>query len=121
MFSEAACAEWVRVVGDASSGMTTYADPSSVRKEIGLVRISSLDDFTAPHDMAGKHYSSRQADLYIDCKGAKERLIDLTLYTDRMGKGKVVLSANGPVTWSLASARNVGPAIMHYACDGKVR
>ena len=121
MFSEAAYAEWVKVVSDTTGSVTTYADPSSIRKEIGLVKISSLDDFTAPHNMAGKSYSSRQADLYIDCKAAKERLIDLTLYTDRMGKGKVVLSANGPVTWSLASARNASTAIMHYACDGKVR
>lgn len=119
--SESSHAEWIKVTSDPTIGMTTYVDPSSIYKEIELVKVSTLDDFISSHGMAGQQYLSRRADLYLNCKDAKERLIDLTLYTERMGKGKAVLSANGPVTWSPVSARNVGSAMLNYVCNGKSR
>jgi len=121
VFSGSAAAAWVRVGGNHDV-LGSYADPASVRKQGGMVRMASLLDFKAPQteqSAGAAPYLSQRDRREYDCKAARYRLLDSSLHAGHMSKGKQVRS--GPIAggWSPVVSGSLGEALWKFACRKK--
>ena len=84
-----AYAEWV-ALGTTDDGMTTYADPGTIRRNGDLVKMWALYDFKTRHTVEGKSYLSYKVLREYDCAEERIRYLAFTFFSGKMGSGKVV-------------------------------
>jgi hypothetical protein len=116
--SDPAYAEWV-VVGVSDSGMTTYADPDTIRRKGNLVKMWYLYDFKTTQTILNKSYlSSRSQDEY-DCTHDRHRALASTSFSGNMGSGKVRSSYSIKGKWEPVSPGTITQALWKVACEKK--
>lgn len=93
--SSNALAEWREVGVDAAHKITTYADPSTIRKTGDRVQMWHLFDLKA----TTKTYRSLKAQNEYDCRQMQSRNLYTSAYKGSMGKGEVVGIESDPGDW----------------------
>ena len=87
--SSAAHAEWTRITTDQLSA--SYADMASIERSGNRAKMSlMMDYFQEQEDPMGSKVQSLAGDYQFSCKDMRYKQNSLTLFSDRMGKGKTV-------------------------------
>lgn len=113
--STAARAEWVRV--HSNDKLTAYADTSSMRKKLNIVKIWSLFDFRTEGVLSdGSTYQSIMRETEFNCRENQQRMISFTIHSGKMGKGKVLENGSDPQDWKPVSKENIAVNMKEFAC-----
>ena len=116
LVSTSAMAEWIRVHGNDK--VTVYADPSTIRKKLYVVRIMTLFDFRAENVLAdGNQYMSIMREAEFNCREKQQRMISYSIYSGKMGKGKVLDSGSEPQEWKPVSRASIALDMKNFACE----
>jgi hypothetical protein len=109
-----AWAAWKNVAEDERT--VTYADPASVKKSDGLVRMDSLIDYKAFQRMVEVGYFSQKAEAEYDCRERQVRSLNLFLHEEHMGAGKVIYEDTSPHDWEVVQPDSTTEALWKVAC-----
>jgi len=115
--SHSAFAEWVTVVTGKTA--TVYIDPSSIRKSNETVKAWVLDDLTKPINDFNKNtpLASIKTQVEFNCLTEMSRSIYFIGYSDRMGKGNVIVSGDSPESSYYPSPPDsVGGMLLEIVC-----
>jgi hypothetical protein len=99
--SSNAIAEWVRLGG--GDGTTFYYMPESIRISGDKTKVWVLYDYKSVKTIDTDRYLSIKAQLQLDCQEEGLKVLYSSFYSENMGVGKVVESAN------LSSYNNLRP------------
>jgi len=111
-----AYAEWMWIDDKAKDGMTTYANPDSIRRKGDLVKMEVLFDFrTAEHVADTTHLSFMTQDEY-DCTEGRSRRLAGTFFSGNMGSGKVVYNNSTKDKWKPVPPESVNHDLWKVAC-----
>lgn len=114
-FSSGAMAEWVWVA--SSDKVTAYADPSSIRKKLNIVKIWTLFDYREEGALSdGTPFMSVMRETEFNCKDGFQRMTGYAIHAGKMGKGKLVESGNEPQEWKPVSRAAMAVQMRKYAC-----
>ena len=107
---------WVRVGGDKSDAH--YANPSTIRRNGGMVRMWSILDFKKPQIRIGgvKPFMSMKDHSEYDCEEDRMRSLGSSVHTGNMGKGDVVLSSDDGGEWRAVAPGSRGRGLWSVAC-----
>jgi hypothetical protein len=103
----------------ANGGMDVYVAPASVRRSGDHARMLGLFDFKTRQDIEGKAFHSARNEYEYDCARPRQRMLTMTGFAGRMGKGAVVDSSNAPLPWEPVGSS--GPAYEHWQVACKRR
>ena len=110
-------AEWVWIDDKAKDGMTTYANPDTIRRKGDLVKMWTLFDFkTAEHVADTTHLSFKEQDEY-DCTKLRTRRFAGRFFSGNMGSGKVVYSNTTKDKWGPVPPGSVSHDLWKLACS----
>ncbi len=113
--SSSAMAEWVEI--GTTDKNTVYVDPTTIRKSGNKVKMWVLYDFNSAKETTGNKYLSVKAQDEYDCKEEQERLLFFSRYSENMGGGDTVYSANATnKDWSPVVPGSVGKVFWQLAC-----
>jgi len=111
-----AMAEWVRV--SSNDKVTTYADPGAARKRLNIVKIWTLFDFKAENTLSdGSQYYSIMRETEFNCRENLQRMLSYSIYSGRMGKGKILESGAEPQELKPVSKANIAQEMKNFACS----
>ena len=114
--SSSAMAEWVKVVTPFDEKLTTYADPSTIRKSGSRVKMLSMVDFKAAEEIKNDIYvKSVKRQIEYDCKDEKKRLLSGELFSGNMGSGEII-STSKMGDWIPASLGTGNIKLWEIAC-----
>jgi hypothetical protein len=114
--SGSAMAEWVRV--SSNDKVTTYADPGAARKRLNIVKIWTLFDFKAENTLSdGSQYYSIMRETEFNCRENLQRMLSYSIYSGRMGKGKILESGAEPQELKPVSKANIAQEMKNFACS----
>lgn len=116
-----AVAEWTRI--GSGNGTTHYVDLSSIRRSGETARMWLLQDYQEQKNISSMKYLSGQYFSEFDCKNQRHQLLQLALYSERMGRGQMVYGFKTPTaqleggdyiipdtieafSWKIACAKN---------------
>lgn len=118
--SNSAMAGWITVSeSNSNGGYTSYADPTTIRKNGNSVKMWILGDFKTAHATSdGKTWLSEKIQNEYDCKEDKTRALAITLFSGNMGEGDLVISGASP-KWEPNAPDSVGEILWKYACGKK--
>ena len=124
LISTSAKAGWINLGKGYSHDktFTNYVDTSTVRKSDNKVKMWDLMDFETAQKITNKgtnilFMSSKTLSEY-DCKKKKQRQLYLSLYTQNLGKGEVVMADNNPTKWAvIPDGRSAAEALWKFACE----
>ena len=103
----------------ANGGMDVYVAPASVRRSGDHARMLGLFDFKTRQVIDGKAFFSARNEYEYDCARPRQRMVTMTGYSGRMGKGAIVDSSDVPLPWE--SVGSSGPAYEHWQVACKRR
>jgi len=112
--SSPAWAAW-KNVGKEDNG-TTYADPATVVKSGGTVRMWSLLDYNDFQRMVEVGYFSQKSLVEYDCKAGQTRGLNVALHAEHMGNGKVIYADESPHEWEVLVPGTMGEVLWKFAC-----
>lgn len=111
-----ALAEWVWVGN--SDKVTAYADPSSIRKRLNIVKIWTLFDYKVEAVLSdGSPYMSVMRETEFNCKDGFQRMTGYAIHAGKLGKGKLLESGNEPQEWKPVSRAGIAVLMKKYACS----
>ena len=109
-----ALADWVRV---ATSETSVFYIDSAVSPKVGAnVMVWVLRDHTAPQVGAGGPYASSKDQIEVDCAARRVRRIYGSEHPEPMGKGKMVYSEHGPMSWNAVAPKTTMRRVVDMAC-----
>ena len=114
--------EWIRVMetGPAEERFVTYAGPATLSRSGTTVRMSSVIDSTVVDDAASTRRRVSWKDTWeYDCQDGRQRPVQYTEYSGRMGTGDKMYSYSytvGAHHWQFAKPGSVGEALWKIAC-----
>lgn len=112
--SSSAMAKLVEIGSDES--ITIYADLATIRRVGDKVVMWEVGDFKKAGKTGGKPFMSMRKQQEYDCKEGQIRTLHITLYSDSMGKGEVVHTANKPRDWEPVAPNSYGQFLLRTAC-----
>lgn len=113
IISTDALASWTLI----SEANQVYVDFSSIRRAGSIVRIWVLTNFRTEQELVvSKKFLSVVSLEEHDCQSGKFRLLDNTAYSDLMGKGSVIFSANQMSEWQYVQPETNGATRWEIAC-----
>lgn len=113
-----AYAEWVRV-GETDT-YTGYIDPKTIRLKADFAKVWGLyDNKTAQSSSEVESYLSIKTLDEYDCLEKQTRNLRLDLYSEQMGKGKMLSSYTNPDKWKPVMPGSVGEVAWKFACGKK--
>lgn len=108
-------------VGEANEVFAAFADPESIRRDGGTVKMSGLYDFKR------QDFTPEGLGLYstvvlreYDCAGRRVRLLSYVDFSGRMATGTAVSTHSGARRWEDVVAGALDDAYLALACAGKV-
>ena len=115
--SGSAYAEWMWIDDKAKDGMTTYANPDTIRRKGARAKMWVLFDFrTAEHVADTTHLSFMTQDEY-DCTEDRHRALASTSFSGNMGSGKVRSSYSIKGKWEPVPPGTITQTLWKGACD----
>lgn len=115
-----AMADWIKV--NENSEFTTYGNRATIRTKGHIASMWSMYDFKTVQTLlsdSAKYNSTKQMNSY-DCRDEKAKMLTSTLYSKKMGKGRVVHRYKLPFEWQALKARSATEALWKLACGKKV-
>lgn len=112
-------AEWMWIDDKAKDGMTTYANPDTIRRKGDRVKMWELFDFKTAEHVAGKSHLSFKMQNEYDCTEARTRRLAGTFFSGNMGRGKVVYSNATKDKWGPVPPGSVNQDLWKLACSKK--
>jgi len=109
-------AEWVTVGGNDQIGMTTYADPGTIRREGNLVKMWELFDHKMTQTIGVGLFMSRKDQREYDCTKERYRLLTFTQFSGNMGSGTVGYSSSGEGQWIPVQPGSLDQSLLKVAC-----
>ena len=116
--SSSAMAEWVEVDTSRRVGLTTYADPTTIRKFGNKVEMWVLYDYKTAQTNTRKPYRSIKGQWRYDCKEEQQQPIYEIKLSENMGKGEVIGKAiyKESVKWLPVLPESIGMVYWKLAC-----
>nr|WP_315426956.1 surface-adhesin E family protein [uncultured Albidiferax sp.] len=109
-----ALADWVRI---STSETSVFYIDSAIPPKVGSnVMVWILRDHSAPQVGAGGPFASSKDQIEIDCAGRRVRRIYSSDHPEAMGKGKMVHSEHGPMSWNQVGPNTIMKRIVDMAC-----
>jgi hypothetical protein len=103
-----------------SKQMTVYANPFTLRKKGGRVRMWELFDFKSPQlHGSWQRYQSVRHQAEYDCKSMQYRTLEVEYHTDNMGKGEVVSDDDKAKKWEPIETGSADHLFWKMACGSK--
>ena len=100
----------------AKDGMTTYANPDTIRRKGARAKMWVLFDFrTAEHVADTTHLSFMTQDEY-DCTEGRSRRLAGTFFSGNMGRGKVVYGNLTKDKWKPVTPESIDQDLLKVAC-----
>ena len=103
---------WKKVIAN-TVGDSYYVDINSIKKRNGLVYYWELGDYLEP--LTGGANSSIFK-YKVNCVEEKVTLLNLTLYSQSMGKGRII-GEDSPNKIEYPKPKEVGYIVMKFVCD----
>jgi len=110
-----ASAEWKMLAQNSET--TFYADPSSIKREGGVVLIRQMLD-SSEADAKGRR--SFVEIFSYDCNKRTHRLVSMKGYNQSMGRGGVLSDMATPEDFGLVKAGSIAEAMFNFACNAPV-
>jgi len=107
--------EWVQII-KTEEGVTTYADPDTIRRKGNLVKMWELLDYETIQTVIRISFSSSKEQREFDCSAERVRMLAVTYFSGNMGRGKVVWSDSDEQKWHPVQPESVGQARWKFAC-----
>jgi len=117
--SSPAYAEWVAVGGNDQIGMTTYADPSTIRRKGDLVKMWQLNDFKTVQTVEGNSFLSTKKQREFNCAEERTRILAATQFSGNMGTGEVVWRNANEQKWEPVVPESIGQTLWEFTCGKK--
>ena len=107
-------ANWVRI---SSSEASVYYIDSAIPPKVGAnVVVWILRDHTTPQVGAGGPFASSKDQLEIHCDARQVRRMYGSEHPEPMGKGKMVYSEHGPMSWNAVAPKSIMQRVVDAAC-----
>jgi len=117
--SSPAYAEWVAVGGNDQIGMTTYADPGTIRRKGNLVKMWQLNDFKTVQTVEGTSFLSTKKQREFNCAEERTRILAATQFSGNMGTGEVVWRNANEQKWEPVVPESIGQTLWEFTCGKK--
>jgi len=118
VLGNSALAEWVKVVSGKSD--TVYADPSSIRKKDGNVKMWHLLDYNSAQQIDGlSSVMSMKRRAEFDCKKPQYRFLYSIYYSKNMGAGDGVARVSNSNKWEPLPLITSAEELRKIACGMK--
>jgi hypothetical protein len=113
LFSVNSFANWTFVSSTADNTLSVYVDFSTKKKVGGYIRVWSLMD---------KNKTSEKVRSFIvleefDCSLDRNRVIQMSSYSEPMGKGNVINSLGGNNPWNYITPGSVEARKFRMVCN----
>jgi len=116
--SNHAMADWLRVSGNDK--VTAYADPTTFRRKLNIVKIWSLFDYRDEGVLTdGSPYLSVMRETEFNCKDGFQRMTGYSIHAGKMGRGKLLENGNEPQEWKPVSRSSVAMEMKKFACKAE--
>jgi hypothetical protein len=110
--SGSASAEWVKI--DEGKEMSSYIDPTTIRKDGNLRKVWQIQDLKQ-REKGGE--LSRQARLEYDCKNERFRTLSISTHSEPMANGMSLFQTTAASTpWNDIPPRSVAEAALKIVC-----
>lgn len=93
--------------------MTVYADPASIRKVDGKVKMLDLIDYSISQ---GERVMSIKGQDEFDCKEKQIRSLYSSFYDENMGVGKELDSTSETISWQPIAPNSGSETLWKIAC-----
>lgn len=107
-------ADWVRI--STSETSVFYIDSAIPPKVRANVMVWILRDHTTPQVGAGGPFASSKDQIEVDCSARRVRRIYASDHSEPMGKGKMVHSEHGPMSWNAVLPDTIMRRVVDTAC-----
>jgi hypothetical protein len=118
LFSMTAHAQWKYDGG--SDSFDSYIDYSRIKTEGRYKSMWYMADFKAPQtNSSGKMYKSTVAKRVVDCQASRTQIVVLYQYSEQMGRGALVVSANYAIEesdWQYPPPNSFNDGYIKIAC-----
>ena len=114
-----AYAEWVAIGGNDQIGMTTYVDPTTIRRNSNLVKIWQLNDFKTVQTVEGTSFLSTKKQREFNCAEERTRILAATQFSGNMGNSKVVWVNSNEQKWEPVVPGSISQTLLEFACGKK--
>jgi len=97
-------ADWT-LVDKTTSGepITFYVDEKTIKSRVeqrqALVKATALSDYSIPQNVNGDIHKSRIFPREYNCTTKSFRDLGITVYSENMGRGRVIFSEKNPQLW----------------------
>jgi hypothetical protein len=112
-----AVAGWVAV--DVGDTVTSYVDPSTIRRTGDMVKLWGLNDNKSADTLEGKRYMSYRWHNEYNCADQRSRSLYHSAHAGSMGRGEVIFLGAGDHQWTPVAPGSVGARILKIACVTK--
>ena len=114
-----AYAEWVAIGGNDQIGMTTYVDPTTIRRNGNLVKIWQLNDFKTAQIVEDRSFLSTKKQREFNCAEERTRILAATQFSGNMGNSKVVWVNSNEQKWEPVVPGSISQTLLEFACGKK--
>lgn len=117
LFSTGAMAKWI-TLGHAGgdTGFTVYADIPAIKKAGGVYGIWSVFDFKSARKIRKFNYLSYRQLVEYDCRKQKSRLMEYSLHSKHMARGRAVYKNSRPGKWQAVAQHSIAGSLLDVAC-----
>jgi hypothetical protein len=106
---------WIAAANSEQAGF--YVDSEPISRAGSHVVVWTLRDYGKTKLGAGGYFLSTKDELEIDCASRYFRRILTSDYSGQMGKGKVVRSEQGSMSWNAVTPDSVIQRMVDLACQ----
>ena len=107
-------ADWVKLSHDEQT--VFYIESKASKRDGDHVMIATLRDYAAARVDRARPYRSTRDEFEVDCGAKRIRRGYTADHAQGMGKGAVVHSEYGPLSWNFAPPNTVLRRIVDVAC-----
>jgi hypothetical protein len=113
-------AEWLSVDRNDELGVSTYIDPGTIRRNGNIVKRWEMMDFNTIQTAGNNSFLSVKMQKEYDCADDRFRILAVTEFSGKMGRGNVVYSKDDwNQKWSAVQPESIGQALWEIACRTK--
>jgi Surface-adhesin protein E len=124
LMSSSAKAGWINLGKgyNHDNTFTNYVDTTTIRKTGNIARMWDLMDFETTQKISNKGanilFRSSKTQSEYNCKKKQQRQLYMSLYTENLGKGEVVLTDNNHTKWEpIPTGSSAAEALWKLACE----
>jgi hypothetical protein len=113
-------ADWEEIAV-TEDGLTTYADPATIRRKGDLVKMWVLSDYNLAQRAEGPSfiYLSSRSQQQFDCVEERSRWLAAAYFSGNMEKSEIVFRKDSEGRWKPVHPRSAAQALWAFACDKK--